>query len=379
MNFSIFAQAVVSGIVTGSIYALVALSLVIVYKATDVVNFAGGELVMAAGYLGLLGLLWANLPYAVMFALVPVCAFVLGALFNRFALERIGGRGHAKHVNLVPYVVATIALSYILKGLVRVVPFTEEVRRMPPLFSGPPIFLGDIVLLRQDIAIMVITVLVMIALWFFYGYTMTGRALRAILDERRDNPRIDLASILVAMENEPDGLTTMEIIGACSLLLFAGHDTTSSFIGSATLALLDDPDAADAMRADDCAIEPAIEELLRFETSAKAMMRQVRVDHEFGGRSVKTGEAVFLTIMAANRDPRVFDQPDRLNLSRNPNPHLAFGHGHHFCLGASLARLESRIALPALLKRFPDLRLDGPVTWKPNISDRSAAHIPLHT
>lgn len=203
--------------------------------------------------------------------------------------------------------------------------------------------------------------------------------MRVILDERRDSPRNDLASILVAMENEPDGLTTMEIIGACSLLLFAGHDTTSSFIGSATLALLDDPGAAEALRSDDCAVEPAIEELLRFETSAKAMMRQVRVDHEFGGQAAKTGEAVFLTIMAANRDPRVFDQPDRLNLARNPNPHLAFGHGHHFCLGASLARLESRIALPALLKRFPDLRVDGPVTWKPNISDRSAAHIPLHT
>ena len=203
--------------------------------------------------------------------------------------------------------------------------------------------------------------------------------MRAILDARRDNPSNDLASILVAMENEPDGLSTMEIIGACSLLLFAGHDTTSSFIGSATLALLNDSAAAEVMRADDCPIDTAIEELLRFETSAKAMMRQVKVDHEFGGQSVKAGEAVFLTIMAANRDPRVFAQPDQLHLSRNPNPHLAFGFGHHFCLGASLARLESRIALPALLKRFPDLRVDGAVTWKPNISDRSASHIPLHT
>ncbi len=203
--------------------------------------------------------------------------------------------------------------------------------------------------------------------------------MRAILDARRDNPRNDLASMLVSMENEPDGLTTMEIIGACSLLLFAGHDTTSSFIGSATLALLNDPSAADALRADDCPIDTAIEELLRFETSAKAMMRQVKVDHEFGGQSVKTGEAVFLTIMAANRDPRVFDHPDELVLNRNPNPHLAFGFGHHFCLGSSLARLESRIALPALLKRFPDLRADGTVTWKPNISDRSASYIPLHT
>jgi cytochrome P450 len=203
--------------------------------------------------------------------------------------------------------------------------------------------------------------------------------MRAILDDRRTNPRNDLASILVAMENEPDGLTTMEIIGACSLLLFAGHDTTSSFIGSATLALLNDGEAIEALRADDCPIDPAVEELLRFETSAKAMMRQANVDHQFGGQAIKAGDAVFLTIMAANRDPRVFAEPDRLNLTRSPNPHLAFGFGHHFCLGAALARLESRIALPALVRRFPNLRLDGTVVWKPNISDRSASFIPLHT
>ena len=207
-NFSTFAQAIVSGIVTGSVYALVALSLVIVYKATDVVNFAGGELVMVGGYLGLLALLWADLPYAVMFVLVPLCAFLLGGLFNRFALERIGGRGHAKHVKLVPYVVATIALSYILKGLVRVVPYTEEVRRMPPLFSGPPIFVGDIVLLRQDIAILVITMLVMVALWLFYGFTMTGRALRATSQNAR-------AAALLGI---PVGLAKMSVWGLAAAL-----------------------------------------------------------------------------------------------------------------------------------------------------------------
>jgi cytochrome P450 len=203
--------------------------------------------------------------------------------------------------------------------------------------------------------------------------------MRAILDDRRDNPRTDLASILVAMENEPGGLSTGEIIGACSLLLFAGHDTTSSFLGSATLALLDDPLAAEALRADDCALAPAIEELLRFETSAKAMMRQVKTDHQFAGNNVRTGDAVFLAIMAANRDPRIFYEPDVLNLTRDPNPHLTFGHGHHFCLGASLARLEARVALPSLFRRFPNLRRYGPVDWKPNISDRSASSIPLHS
>ena len=203
--------------------------------------------------------------------------------------------------------------------------------------------------------------------------------MRTILDDRKENPRSDLASILVSMEDEPGGLSTTEIIGACSLLLFAGHDTTSSFIGSATLALLADDAARELMRADQCPLDTAIEELLRFETSAKAMMRQVKIDHEFAGHQTKAGESVFLTIMSANRDPRVFEKPDTLNLFRQPNPHLAFGHGHHFCLGASLARLEARIAIPALLRRFPDLRLDGHVIWKPNISDRSASNIPLRT
>ena len=178
-------QGVASGVVTGCVYALVALSLVIVYKATDVVNFAGGELVMIGAYLGLLFLLWLQLPYVVMFPLVPVAVFVLGALFDRITLRRVSGRIQAKHVDLVPFVVATIGLSYLLKGVVRVVPFTEEVRRLPPLFSGPPVFLGDIVLQRQDLAIIAVTTVVMAGLWLFFGYTLLGKALRATSQNSR--------------------------------------------------------------------------------------------------------------------------------------------------------------------------------------------------
>jgi branched-chain amino acid transport system permease protein len=178
-------QGVASGIVTGCVYALVALSLVIVYKSTDVVNFAGGELVMLGAYIGLLFLLWFELPYAAMFALVPVAVFLVGALFDRITLRKVSGRTLAKHVDLVPFVVATIGLSYLLKGAVRVVPFTEEVRRLPPLFSGPPVFMGDIVLQRQDFAIIAVTTLIMALLWLFFGYSMLGKALRAT----SQNPR----------------------------------------------------------------------------------------------------------------------------------------------------------------------------------------------
>ena len=106
-------------------------------------------------------------------------------------------------------------------------------------------------------------------------------------------------------------------------------------------------------------------------------MRTVAETHDRDGKTFERGQAVFMTILAANRDRRVFDDGDRLVLDRDPNPHLTFGHGHHFCLGASLARLEVRVAIPALLRRFPQLRLAGDVSWKPTISDRSASDIPM--
>jgi branched-chain amino acid transport system permease protein len=180
-------QAAASGIVTGCVYALVALSLVIVYKSTDVVNFAGGELLMLGGYLGLLALVYFELSYPLMIVAVIAAMYLVGALFERITLATVRGRRYAKNAeaDLVPMVVATIGLGYLLKGAVRVVPYTEEVRRLPPLVSGPPIFLGDVVLQRQDVAIIVATVVVMLALIAFFGWTATGKALRAT----SQNPR----------------------------------------------------------------------------------------------------------------------------------------------------------------------------------------------
>ncbi len=201
--------------------------------------------------------------------------------------------------------------------------------------------------------------------------------LGGLIDRYRRSPGDNLLSLLLETENRPDGLTTAEMLGACSLLLFAGHDTTTSHLGSATLALMEDRSAAEALRRAGVGVDSAVEELLRFESPAKAMMRTVAASHDRDGHAFEAGQAVFFTILAANRDPRVFADPDRLDLNRDPNPHLAFGRGHHFCLGASLARLESRVALPALLERIPDLRLGGTVEWKATISDRSARRIPV--
>ncbi len=199
-----------------------------------------------------------------------------------------------------------------------------------------------------------------------------------LLRERRSDPRDDLVSVLAAT----DELSDLEVLGACSLLLFAGHDTTASQIATATLTLIDHPDVAHQLvAADDDADERTrnaiVEELLRYDGGATAMMRIVADDVEVAGQSLRRGDAVFLNLLAANRDPRVFAEPDQVDPSRDPNPHLAFGQGPHFCLGAALARLELRVALPHLLRRFPETALDGAVEWKRDISDRSAAALPV--
>jgi len=185
MSLVLLMQAAASGIVTGCVYALVALSLVIVYKSTDVVNFAGGELVMLGAYIGLLGLVYFEVSYAAMFALAVVTVFATGALFEYVVLNTIRGRRYRAHVDLVPLVVATVGLSYLLKGVVRVVPYTEEVRRLPPLLSGPSVVLGDVILQRQDLVIIAITVVIMTALTVFFKITTTGKAWRATSQNSR--------------------------------------------------------------------------------------------------------------------------------------------------------------------------------------------------
>lgn len=182
---AILVQALLSGVVTGCVYALIALALVIIFKSTDVINFAGGEVVMIGGYLAMFVLLYLQWPYYAVFPLVILASFAMGALFDRFVLNRVLGRSLPGQSIVVSMVIATVGLSYVLKGAVRVIPFTEEVRRLPPLFSGDPIFIGPAILQQQDIAIVVIAVLFMLAWWVFFSLTLTGKALRAT----SQNPR----------------------------------------------------------------------------------------------------------------------------------------------------------------------------------------------
>jgi branched-chain amino acid transport system permease protein len=201
-------QGIASGIVTGCVYALIALSLVIVYKSRDVINFAGGEMVMLGGYFGMFALLYLGLPYLLIFVFGAAGLFVIGALFDRLVLVRVLGRSVPGQSVLVAMVIAAVGLSYVLKGAARVVPYTEEVRRLPPFSAGDPIFIGPVVLQHQDVVIVVAALVIMAALWAFFRFTIIGKALRAT----SQNPR---AAALVGI---PVRLMSMTAWGLASAL-----------------------------------------------------------------------------------------------------------------------------------------------------------------
>lgn len=191
-------------------------------------------------------------------------------------------------------------------------------------------------------------------------------------------PGDNLISALIAARDRGDSIPDELMVGACTLLLFGGHETTTGLIANGMTRLLEHPDQVAMLRADPGLLEPAIEECLRYEGPAHTMVRLVQHEHERGGHTLRPGDRVYLSMAAANRDPDVFEEPDRFDITRQPNPHLGFGHGLHFCLGAPLARLETRLAFSALLKRYPNLRLaTDDLTWGSTIIGRRVATVPL--
>lgn len=194
---------------------------------------------------------------------------------------------------------------------------------------------------------------------------------RELIAERRAAPGDDLLSLLIAARDAGDQLSEDELVATAMLLLFAGHETTTNLLSNGTLALLRHPEQKARLLAEPELASSAIEELLRYDGPSNSMSRVVRVAHEVGGKRLAVGDRVFVMINAANRDAAQFPEPDRLDLARLPNRHLTFGQGIHFCLGAQLARLEARIAIPALLARFPDLALAGePPEWHDSLIAR---------
>lgn len=187
-----------------------------------------------------------------------------------------------------------------------------------------------------------------------------GAYLSDLIASRRRQPGPDLLSALVAAEADGDRLSSDELIATVLLLLIAGHETTANVIANSTLTLLRNPEQRRRLQEDPTVERSAVEELLRFDGPVNMAERITAEEVQLGGHTIPPGRVLVLLLAAANRDPRVFDRPERLNLERDPNPHVAFGGGPHFCIGASLARLEARVAVPTLLRRLPDLRLEGP-------------------
>ena len=212
------------------------------------------------------------------------------------------------------------------------------------------------------------------------GMAQLVEYLEGRIAEARRSPGDDLVSGLVRAAEGSDGLSEAEIVSTCTLLLFGGHETTTNLLSGGTLCLLTHPEQAAQVAADPALEASAVEEMLRFEGPARLDVRIVGEPHELQGRELKPGQRVFLVVAAANRDPRTFDRPDEFDVTRKPNPHLTFGLGPHYCLGAPLARLEGQIAFPIILRRLPELALAAaPETleWQPVLLSRALAQLPV--
>jgi len=188
----------------------------------------------------------------------------------------------------------------------------------------------------------------------------------------------DVLGVLLAAEEQGDKLTEDEVVANCVLLLFAGHETTTNLLGNGLYHLLRHPAQEAILRARPTLLASAIEEFLRYDAPVAGTIRIVTEDVTLDGRRLRRGQPVAAMLAAANRDPRRFERPDDLDVTRTPNRHLAFGFGTHFCLGASLARLEAQTAFETLLRRFRRVRLleDAP-PWKRQLFFRELQRLPV--
>jgi cytochrome P450 len=201
---------------------------------------------------------------------------------------------------------------------------------------------------------------------------------RELIARRRASPRGDMLSALIAAEDAGDKLSEEELLATCILLLVAGHETTVNLIGNGTLALLRHPAELGRLRENPGLITNAVEELLRFDGPVQRTARIPSEDVTIGGRTIARGELVMPFIGAADRDPAQFPDPDRLDVTRAENRHIAFGWGIHFCLGAPLARVEGQIAINTLLQRLPKLALgtDKP-EYRQSLTLRGLSTLPV--
>jgi len=203
---------------------------------------------------------------------------------------------------------------------------------------------------------------------------------RKVVAERRKEKGRDLISLLIDIEEDGEVLTEEELYAQCVMLLFAGHETTRNLIGNGAFTLLKHPEHMAELRRNPEIIRTAVEELLRYESPVQFISRNAAEEVEIAGVHIAPGDFVIFLLGAANRDPRRFDDPGRLNLRRAKNDHLAFGAGVHFCIGNQLARLEAQVAILSLLRNFPKLQLADAMRepeWVPNFIFRGLKHLPV--
>lgn len=203
---------------------------------------------------------------------------------------------------------------------------------------------------------------------------------RALIEERRAEPRPDMLSAVIhaeLLDEEPSRLSDDELSAFFSLLFSAGAETTRNAIAGAMLAFLEWPDQLALLRAEQVPMTAAVEEILRWTTPSPSKRRTAAEPCELGGYKIEPGQKVVVWEGSANRDEQHFEAPDEFRLGRNPNPHLTFGHGVHFCLGAHLARLELRVALEEVLCTFDGYELAGAVEWTRSNRHSGIRHLPL--
>lgn len=194
----------------------------------------------------------------------------------------------------------------------------------------------------------------------------------------REEPEDNLITSLVKAQEGDDALTDHEIVSNCVLFLFGGHETTTNLIGNGTRALLRHPDQLERFRAEPDLLKSAIEEILRYDGPSKMQVRMAAADVEMRGETIREGDMVYLVQAAANHDPDEFADPERFDIARNPTGQIGFGFGIHFCLGASIARLEGSIAIDALVRAFDDLRAGpGDEHWHPTLISRGMESFPV--
>jgi len=202
-----------------------------------------------------------------------------------------------------------------------------------------------------------------------------------LIEERRAEDKGDILSALVSAEDDGETMEHMELLSMVFLLLVAGHETTVNLIGNGTLALMQHPDQMQKLQDDPTLIRSAVEEMLRYNGPVECpTWRFGSEDVEISGVIIPEGDVVLPSLLAANRDPDIFEEPDTFDIARDPNPHVAFGHGIHYCLGAPLARMEGIIAINALLERYPKIQLNTAaenLEWNSNLLIHGLKELPV--